>query len=98
MAKVLIRNKRTGRQKRVRERDARILVQLGRWERAEKPIEAPRARQQPSKPPKITDDLAEMSYNDLRSLASEQDVQPDGRKKDDYIRALRYHRRDMRAE
>lgn len=43
-------------------------------------------------------DYGSLDYNDLRRIASEQGVEVDGRKKEDYVRALTYQRRDMRAE
>lgn len=73
----------------VSRRDARILVRLGRAEFADG---APA-------PLQAGPDYEDMSYNDLRALAAEQEIEVEGRKKDDYIAALRkgYNRRDMRA-
>jgi hypothetical protein len=88
MKRVLIRNKRTGGTKNVREREARILVQLGRWEYA-KP--EPKKEPAPPPPPEPVDedaDLQDLSYNDLRRLASDMGVNPEGRKADDYIAAI----------
>jgi hypothetical protein len=93
MKRIRIRNKQSGHEKDVRPRYARILVELGRWEYAD----APRKRERPPRDPQPQDSIDEMSYNDLRRYASENDIEVDGRKKDDYLRAIRYHRRDMRA-
>lgn len=44
------------------------------------------------------DGLDDLTYAELRDRASAAGVTPEGRKKVDYIEALRYGRRDMRAE
>jgi len=83
------------------------LVRAGFYEYVEAaPVPAPPPQPPPAPKPESTpepsgDDLEDMAYNDLRSLAAEEGVTPEGRKKEDYIAALtagRYNRRDMQAE
>ena len=85
------------------------LVRAGFYEYVEAaPVPAPPPPPQPvpeptpePTPESTGDDLEDMAYNDLRSLAVEEGVSPEGRKKEDYIAALqagRYIRRDMQAE
>lgn len=98
MAKVLMRStKRPGATKRVDARLAAVLAKRG-WEYVEEPKEAPAGQYQARNQ---APDYNAMSYADLRSLARERGVEPEGRTKADYVEALsrgRYLRRDMRAE
>ena len=95
--KVLIRSVRDGSTKRVSKRDAKILVLLGKYSMSE---DEPVQPATPDLPSHGIVDLKSLSYNELRSMAAEQGVTPEGRTKDDYLRALKgtYNRRDMRAE
>ncbi len=94
MQRVPIRNKRTGGTKNVREREARILVQLGRWEYVETKAAKPKPAPEPE-PETVDEDanLDDLSYNDLRRLASQMGVSPEGRKAEDYIAAIEEERR-----
>ena len=92
MARVTIIHKRTGVPKEVPVKYARILVGGGRYAY---PVPVA-ARPIPARPEPRG--LTELSYNELRKLATEHGVTPEGRTKDDYLQALLYRRRDMRAE
>lgn len=104
MAKVLMRStKRPGTTKRVDARLAAVLVKRG-WEYVEEqerePTQEVSAGQYQTR--NQAPDYNAMSYADLRALARERGVEPEGRTKADYVEALsspgRYLRRDMRAE
>lgn len=95
MEKVRIRPARgKGREKLVNSRQAAALVRIGAYVYVEEPATQPATAPTPGP----IDELDELSYSDLRALAAEEGIQAEGRKKDDYIAALRYNRRDMRAE
>jgi hypothetical protein len=104
MARVRIRNKRTGREKEARPRDAHILVSIGEWEKVEdEPESKPKpAKPEPVKPEPIKvdadTDFGAMAYNELRRAAAELGINPEGRKAEDYVRALQYHTRALHAE
>lgn len=101
MKRVLIVSK-SGREKLVKRRDAKLLVEkIGSHfyaDDAPAPV-APASRQ--ARAPR-TDDYDDMSYTELRTLVAGRDLEPEGRKKEDLIAALRsagrYQRRDLRAE
>ncbi len=71
---------------------ARLLSTVGDVVEAVSEPEQPEATEAPS------DDLGGKSYRELIDMAREAGVVPEGRTKDDYLRALRYRTRDMRAE
>ena len=76
-----------GRTKSVPAKQADALVRLGLYAYADDPAPKPKG-----------DGLEDLSYAELRELAAKREVEVSGRKKDDYITALRgYNRRDMRA-
>jgi hypothetical protein len=94
---------RGGRERLAKPNLADALVRTGRYRRADLRAEEPTPAPTPPKPAPVTepegDEFDAMSYNDLRSLAAEQEVEVEGRKKDDYASALReYSRRDLIAE
>jgi hypothetical protein len=85
MKKVKIIPRKGGRPRLASEQLADALVRLGTHTYAELTVKTPA--------------LEEMDYNELRALAARRGVTADGRKKEDYIKALRsYNRRDMQAK
>ena len=92
MGKVRIRNKRTGRDKVVLERAAHHFVQAGRWEYVGAEVTPePQSPPKPAPKPETVDEganLEDLSYNDLRRLASQMGLNPEGRKAEDYIAAI----------
>jgi hypothetical protein len=98
MGKVTIKSLGTGSVRNVTPRLAAYLTKRGGWVNVGAPEPARPAKQPEPPSSEPSDDLEAMSYNDVRALAIEAGVEPAGRKKADYIEALRYNRRDMRAE
>lgn len=93
MEKIAIKSQRSGRTKMVGQRLAARLIGRG-WTYAARP--APEVEPEPVAP--TEKDIEDLSYNELRTIAADLGVEPEGRKKADYVEALRYNRRDMRAE
>jgi hypothetical protein len=103
MDKVWVDPVRRGNPKLVTERFARILVLTGKYRYREpepEVAEAPKAKAKP----KSADGYDEMDYFDLLRMVNDRpDLEPDSRKKEDLIKALRagggtYRTRDMQAE
>lgn len=98
---VLVRNVRTGAEKYVRPRQAVIFAKLKGWEVVEDESVAGTASVPTGSSSPPSDGLDDMDYQGLRALVAERNAEPDSRKREDLIAALRagrYRRRDMRAE
>lgn len=95
------------------EKVARALEGTGRYERYPAQAPGPRREEAPEAPvvepevpvieetpeiPEPTDEYDGMSYWELRRLATERGLAPEGNKKDDYVKALRYQTRMMQAD
>ena len=99
--------KKPGAAKWVSRRDANLLIVLGKVREVQEnesvaPTEEVELAFTPS--PNLDEAVSEpdeyegMEYSELRRLVAERELTPEGRSRADYLDALRYNRRDMRAE
>jgi hypothetical protein len=80
----------------VGERSANALVGTGKFAYVRPPAQEP-PPPPPAPPAPSSDGLDDLSYWELRRRVTEAGLESEGRTKADYLAALRYRTRDMRA-
>jgi hypothetical protein len=88
MAKVRVRHRKSGRERKVTESVAKVLVRRGRFELVEAVAPALVVESRVQMFVELTEDFGAMAYGDLWRLANERKVPYASRKRDDLIAAL----------